>query len=114
MKKVFALVLVLVLCSIMAFPANAAENSMYVDTDLSFSGNYANCDAVIHYSGKDIDATMELWYGTTLMGVWFGSGTDYVSISGSAGVLPGRTYTLKVYGTANGISFEAAPVSGSC
>jgi hypothetical protein len=64
--------------------------------------------------GKDISATMELWQGTTLIAVWFGSGSNSVSISGSASIITGRTYTLKVYGTANGISFEAVPVSRSC
>ena len=114
MKKVFSIFLVCLLCSFVLIPAEASMKTNAVDSYLSFSGNTAYCTASITNIGKDIDATMELWYGTTLMGVWFGSGTDYVSISGSASVLPGRTYTLRVYGTANGISFEAAPVSGSC
>jgi len=113
-KRLSIIILVCILCSLLAFPASASVNALSPIVSLSFSGSTANCSSEITYMGKDISATMELWQGTTLIAVWFGSGSNSVSISGSASIITGRTYTLKVYGTANGISFEAVPVSRSC
>lgn len=114
MKKISVFCLLLVFCSLLALPVSAATNTIHIAPALSFSDSTADCSAIVSYTGKEIDATMELWCGTTLVAVWFSSGTNYVSISGSASIITGRTYTLKVYGTANGISFEAVPVSRSC
>jgi len=44
------------------------------------------------------------------MAVWSDSGTSRVDLDGSLNVATGMTYTLKVYGTINGVHFDATPV----
>ena len=81
---------------------------------LSFNGTTANCKVIITSYGNDIDATMELWNGSKLVDSWSDEGTSTLTITGSRTVTKGVTYTLKVYGTADGQSFSSTPLSKTC
>ena len=85
-----------------------------ISPSLEFDGTTANCKVVIISSGDDIDATMELWRGSTLVGSWPGEGTSYVSISGKCNVTKGITYTLKVSGTIGGERIDYDGISRTC
>ena len=58
-----------------------------------------------------IDATMELWYGSTLVDSWSDSDSTCLTLAGTHSVVSGRTYTLTVSGTAGGVAFTGTPVS---
>ena len=51
--------------------------------DLYFTGTTANCSVSIKSLGKAIDATLELWQGSTLVDSWHGTGISLVTISGT-------------------------------
>lgn len=110
MRKRKAGILAVVLLLILATSVSAAMTETSVTRSLTFSGTTANCSATIKDNGKTISATMELWCGSVPMAVWSDSGTSRVDLDGSLNVVTGMTYTLKVYGTINGVSFEAAPL----
>ena len=106
--------LLLVLALMMSLTANAAIQAVQVRPTLTFSGTTANCKAVIMDSGKTIDATMELWCGSTLVDSWSGTATSRLTLTGTHSVVSGRTYTLTVSGTAGGIAFTGTPTSKTC
>ena len=81
---------------------------------LTFNGTTANCKVIITSVGNDIDATMELWNGSNLVDSWSDEGTSTLTINGTCRVTKGVTYTLKVYGTADGQSFSSTPLSKTC
>ena len=85
-----------------------------VKPTLSFSGTTANCKVIISSPGDDIEATMELWNGNTLVDSWSDEGTTALTITGSCRVTKGVTYTLKVNGTVDGRTFNSSPLSGTC
>lgn len=113
MRRILAIVLAAALFLVLTMPAGAAMTMTTVTCDLTFSGTSANCSATVKDSGKSISATMELWSSNMLWSVWMGSGLSRVDLNGSVTVPTGMTYTLKVYGTINGVPFEAAPVISS-
>ena len=100
--------LLLVLALMMSLTANAAIQATRVNPTLTFSGT-----TTILGSGT-INATMELWYGSTLVDSWSGTATSRLTLTGTHSVVSGRTYTLTVSGTAGGIAFTGTPVSKTC
>lgn len=74
----------------------------------------ANCYVSVSDADKEIDVTMELWCGSTLVDSWNDEGTSRVTVEGSCRVTKGKTYTLKTYGTVDGVRFTGAPVSKTC
>jgi len=110
MKRFIAILLAFVLMTAMSFSSLAAVNAAQVSMALNFQGTTAMCSATILDPNKYINATLELWWGTTLIDSWPGSGTTSVSISGSHAVVHGRTYTLKVTGTIGGASINVDPI----
>ena len=114
MKKRFV-PLVLVFILILSLSANAAEpRANLVIPNLSFEDTTANCSVTITAPGKEIKATMSLWYGNRLVDSWSGTAISALFLSGSAQVVDGRTYTLTVTGTIGGVAFEAESVSATC
>jgi len=105
--------LLLVLALMMSPTANAAIQAVQVRPTLTFSGTTATCKTVISGVGT-IDATMELWYGSTLVDSWSGTATSRLTLTGTHSVVSGRTYTLTVSGTAGGVSFTGTPISKTC
>ena len=108
-KRLFSFTLALTLLLLFSAPVFAATQVNRVTPNLSFSGTTANCSVTVKGSGT-INATLELWQGST----WSGSGTNRVSISGSASVSRGQTYTLTVSGTVGGVAIQATPVTKTC
>lgn len=112
-KRLFSFTLALTLLLLFSAPVFAATQANRVTPNLSFSGTTANCSVTVKGSGT-INATLELWQGSTLVASWSGSGTNRVSISGSASVSHGQTYTLTVSGTVGGVAIQAVPVTKTC
>ena len=108
-KKLIAILLIAALFS--SFCAQALGN---VVPELSFTGTTANCSVSIKDRGKYINATLELWQGSTMVDSWSQSGYSSVTISGTHVCISGVTYTLKVSGTSGGVTISYTPVSGSC
>ena len=114
MNKFISILLIFVFLCALPIPAHASTSALSVSSSLTFNGTTANCSALIINSNKEISATMELWCDTILLAVWFGSGTNYVNLSETASVMAGKTYTLQVYGTVNGIPFQTPPITRTC
>lgn len=114
-KRIVPFLLAMALFSAVIISAVAAETRAadYVPS-LSFSGTTANCYVSITALGKPITATLELWHGSTCVDSWTGSATSRLIISQKCSVADGETYTLKVSGTIDGVSFTGTPVSGTC
>lgn len=111
-KRIIPLVLaVMLMLSLSANAANSIIKSVSTPL-LSISGGKATCSATISFPGKQIDATMELWCGNVRLKSWEESGRSRIYISGEYdGVQRGKTYTVKVYGTADGSYFSVTPKS---
>lgn len=101
MKKLAALT-VLCIFLLSCITAYAAEpRAVTARPILSFNGSTANCEVSVTAYG-DIDITLSLWQGSTLIDSWSGSGFGSVSMSESCSVTKGKNYTLTVSGTAGG------------
>ena len=113
-KRIISIVLsVAVFTLLLSVPVVAATQTVRATPNLSFSGTTANCSATIRGSGT-IDATLELWHGSTLIASWSGTGTNRLTINGTASVSHGQTYTLTVTGTVGGVTINATPVTKTC
>lgn len=107
--------LVCVLMFVLSMTANAAEpRAKQVVPTLTFSGTTANCSVTIMELGKDINATMSLWCGNTLVDYWSGNAANMLTLGGSCPVVKGQTYTLKVSGTIGGVLFNGVPIIATC
>lgn len=110
-SKVIVVLLLLGALSSTVMAATRADQT----PSLSFSGTTANCAVSIKAFGKYIDATLELWQGSTLVDSWQNTGNNRVYISGThSNCTPGVTYTLTVTGTIGGVPITCTPVTGSC
>ena len=101
------LALVLLLFSSSAFAASGNPDSITSvgKPSITVSGNTATCSATVTFVGKNIDATLELWQGSTLVASWNKTGVSIVSFSEPVTITHGLTYTLTISGTANGVAF---------
>ena len=91
-----------------------AVQTITVRPTLSFSGITANCVVIISAPGKYIDATLELWCGSTKVKSWHKTGTGYVNIDKTKTVTSGNTYTLLVTGTIDSDDIDCIPVTKTC
>lgn len=113
LKRIIAFVLLLALvCSVTVYASGYGRNM--AAPSLSFSGRTAICE--FRYSEKDekIEATLELWCGSTRVAAWTKSGNSSVSFSEGCPVSSGTTYTLKAHGTCGGVSFTSPSVTKTC
>ena len=113
-KRILLIVMVLLLVfSVGAFAAQPdfSETKGAGQPTLTVFGNTAKCKAIIKFSGQPIEATLELWQGSTLVGSWSNSGTGSVTVSGNATIVHGLTYTLTVSGTVNGVPFTPQSIT---
>lgn len=111
-KKLIPLIFVLAMA--MSISAYALTQVIGVRPTLSISGTTATCSVSVSRAEGDIDVTLELWCGKTLVDSWSNSGTGYVKIKETCKVSRGNTYTLIASGTVNGSPFEAPPVEKTC
>ena len=115
MKRMISTLTAVFLLAAMCLSVCAAEpRAPIARPTLSFNGTTANCKVIITSVGNDIEAIMELWNGSTLVDSWSDEGTSTLTINGTCRVTKGVTYTLKVYGTADGQSFSSTPLSKTC
>lgn len=105
---------ILLLLFILCTGAEATSRALMVVPELLFNGRTAECSVMMREAGKEIEATLELWEGDTLLDSWTDSGISFLSIEGHHRATSGETYTVKVYGTVNGESFTATPLSKTC
>lgn len=114
-KKLYLLATLVLLILSMCINASAAETRLITaKPTLTFNGTTAYCSVTITAAGKDIDATMELWRGNTLVDSWSNDGTTVVQITGNCAVTKGAAYTLTVTGTVGGETISAIPVTKTC
>lgn len=109
--------ILITLCLILLLPihAYAVEPRATVNQPtLNFSRSTALCEFRITDLGKSIQVTMELWQGTTLVDSWTASGTHIVTLEKTCVVVRGQTYTLRVSGTSDGVSFGNTSVVKYC
>ena len=109
-KRFFCMSLILVM--LLSVSAHAIQSRSITSVPhLSFDGNNASC--VIQIVGDkmtdEISATMELRCGSDLIASWNGSGSGILKMTKSAAVKKGKTYTMVVNFSVNGI--EQSPVT---
>lgn len=114
MKKAISVFLVFILVTCFCIPAMAATRAATVAPELTFDGTTANCWTSVVAINQDIVANLELWYNGNMIKSWPGSGESYITISGSRPVFSGRTYSLRVTGTIDGVSFESNFITKTC
>lgn len=114
MKRI-ALFLAIVLIVSAPLTASATVRSISATPQLSFSGTTATCKATVvgNSTSDKIEVTMKLMYGSSCVASWNGSGNGYVYMSKTATVTAGRTYTLVLEVTVNGVENDPVYVTKS-
>lgn len=107
------LVSLVVSCTMLCLLTFPKLKAASVTTELQFSGLTASCKGTIVGSGS-IEATLELWRGSTKLESWSDSGTGYLQISETYSVSHGVSYTLKLTGTIGGVAFPESSVTKVC
>lgn len=110
-KKLFILVLAAVLLFSFAVPVFASMQGVSTQLTLTLNGSTATCKLKVTDPGKYINATMELWQGSTFITSWSASGYSIVSIPETYTITSGLSYTLKGYGTSGGVPFTAPEIT---
>lgn len=114
-KRILPIILVVIMAVSLCAPAFATTKAARATPSLSFSGTTANCSVTITDAGKQISATLQLWYNDMLVNAWSGSGTSYVAITGThTSCVSGGVYTLKLVGTIGGVSITSNPIVKTC
>lgn len=114
-RRFIATLLLCILTFSLISTANAAESRAAIAPPiLSFTGTIANCKFTMTQFGSNINVTMELWRGNTRIASWPATASSSLMISKTKTVTRGATYTLKAYGTIDGVSFTAPSVTKTC
>lgn len=108
MKKILAIALIL--CLLFCQAAWAATCERTVSADLTFSRRMAYCSVTVIVM-SDYDLTMELWNNGYILDTWHKTGTIGTTITEMYPAVHGETYTLKVYGTADGQTVNCTPIT---
>ena len=105
---------------VLAFLLAGVVHAAYVPGDeinatprpkMTIIGSTATCSVRLTASGQTIDATLELTQGSTVIASWSDTGTGVLTLSGTATVVSGLTYTLTVSGTINNVPFTPASIT---
>ncbi len=107
-KKLIAILLTAVI--LLPMCCSNSTHATSAQLNLTFSGTVANCHAVVNGS-SNIQATLELWQGNTMVCSWSSSGSFRIEIDEHCDVLVDYVYTLKLYGTIGGVSFQEQKVT---
>ena len=111
MKRLAWFPLIALLLSL-SLPVKASICTYSVEPSISFYNNCATCEVIIDATYNDlIEATMELWRGTTKIDEWNDSDVGSLSMSETANVTRFKTYRLVVNYAVNGISKTPVEVS---
>ena len=83
---------------------------------LTFDGTTAICEAICtgNSSTDQVKATIELYQGNTYLASWSNEETYFVAVSGQRGVTRGKSYTLKLTYTINGVAQPEQSVTKVC
>ena len=114
MRKIALFLSVVMLMSVFALPALAAEPRMStVVPELTIEGTTAKCNVqVVGESTSDVvKATIKLWRGNTCIATWNRESNGYIFFSQTKTITAGYTYTLTVDATVDGTVFPRASVS---
>jgi uncharacterized membrane-anchored protein len=110
----------LLLCGLLLTTGAAAymqeTRSIGEDMSLTFDGTTAICGATcIGKTSTDyIKATLTLYQGNTYIDSWSDEGRYVIGVSGQHGVTRGKSYTLKLNYTINGIAQPEQSVTKKC
>ena len=104
-KRMLPLVMASVLMFSVAISAAAAERAITGRPGLTISGTTAYCVGKYNSGNQSdtISMTLTLKLGTTTIDSWSASGTGSAVISETCTVQKGKTYTLVLSGTVNGV-----------
>lgn len=114
-RRFIAILLVCVLALSLVYITDGAEaREAAPKPKLSFSGTTATCMFSITNVGSNISATLELWKGNTRIASWPATAKSSLTILKTKAVTRNVTYTLKAYGTIDGVSFTASSTTKTC
>ena len=105
MRKVALLLVMVLLVSVLAVPTMAAEPRIVtIAPSLSFDGTTARCGVsmVGNMATDELEATIRLYRGSTLIATWYAEGNGYIFFSKEKVVTKGYNYKLTVDLTING------------
>ena len=114
-RRVFALVSLLIL--MLTMTAHAIEPYGAVQMPiLSFNGTTANCyvDCKGENSTDTVKATLTLYQGKTYVDSWSGSGKGHALVTGNCTVKSGKSYTLALTYSSNGITKQSVSNTATC
>lgn len=116
MKKRFSAMLLAVALMLTIGAQASASMRASGRPQLSFDGRTAECSAsCVGDSDNDwVSATLELYQGNTFVDSWSESGYGDVYVSGSCDVTRGRSYTLTVNYSVNGVEKPPVSVTATC
>ena len=114
--KRLAFILAVTLIVSIPISALAAPRAMVTNPELTITGTTATCKTTVvgDRTSDFIQVTMKLMYGSSCVASWNGSGNGYVYMSKTATVTAGRTYTLVVEVTVNGVAKDPVSVTKTC
>lgn len=106
MKKRSILAAVCLCAALLVTASAVGMRATQKSADLRFNGTTAICLTTIttDKTSDVISATMKLTQGSTTVASWTANGNNEVSLTKTAAVSSGKTYTLTVTYTINGIS----------
>ncbi len=104
-KRKIAIVIVLVIILGTTAQATGPLKAPRAEPYLEFSDNVATCIAKVSGYGKTdkIYVTMRLWGNGTCLRTWVASRTERVTLEKTAYASRGKTYTLTIDYTINGV-----------
>jgi len=99
----------------LAIPAQALARNINTIVGLSFKDNSANCEVYITANSKDdaISAVTKLWQGSSCIETWKDTAKGILDITYKADAENGKSYTLTVDFTVNGITQPTVSTSGT-
>ena len=93
-----------------AAPDTSGINAI-VEPNMVVTGTTVKCTGQVKQIGASIDATLELWQGSTLIESWNKTGSTIVAFSETETIVHGLTYTLTLSGTINGVPFTPRSIT---
>ena len=99
----------------LTIPAQALAHNINTIVGLSFKDDSANCEVFISANSKDdaISAVTKLWQGSSCIGTWKDTAKGILDVTHNANVKNGKSYTLTVDFTVNGITQPTVSTSGT-
>ena len=116
MRKIIAVMSVVVMVMLVSIKSYAAENTVYTPS-LSFNGTTATCKLMVVASNMShsIEATVTLKHGSSVIAHWDNlTAMGVMNFSDNATVVHGYTYTLQITLKINGVSYSVPDITKTC